>query len=166
MFSQCRLIGVIIWAIALFGAVSIAKVPGDWGHSVCGPWGCGPPTQALVGCHLAWVILLAPLAISLGPMRSITSVDRLRIGEALICVGFLLLASVVVYQFVTWWPDVSDWQRKFIWQRLGFVIATNVELPMVQMILVGAILIGRTVLEELLPTHATNSPEVGEVRLQ
>jgi hypothetical protein len=46
------------WAAMLFAALSITNLPGNWGHSVCGVWGCGPPTQVLVGCHLAWFAVL------------------------------------------------------------------------------------------------------------
>ena len=56
--------GMTLWSGLLFGSLSVANLPGDWGHGICGPWGCGPPMQALVACHFAWLVVLAPLPSS------------------------------------------------------------------------------------------------------
>ena len=50
----------IAWALAAFGALSLANLPGEYGHSLCGPWGCLPPLQALAAMHLFWVVVLGP----------------------------------------------------------------------------------------------------------
>jgi hypothetical protein len=33
------IIGSLAWAGAAFGSLSLALVPGDFGESLCGPWG-------------------------------------------------------------------------------------------------------------------------------
>ncbi len=166
MFAPRSLFWLIVWATALYGALSVSNLAGDWGHSVCGPWGCGPPTQALVGCHLAWLVILAPLALSVGPMGNISAGNRLRIGQALIYVGLLLLSGIVAYQTLAWWPNVSEWQQRFFWQRLGFVIVTTVDVPMLQILVAGVTLVLRARFPTPSTVQITYSPEAGEVRLQ
>ena len=53
------------WGLTLAGTLSIASLPGDWGNSICGAWGCGPPLQALVACHASWVVVLIPAGMSI-----------------------------------------------------------------------------------------------------
>ena len=166
MFTSRNLFWLIAWATALYGALSVSNLSGDWDHSVCGPWGCGPPIQALVGCHLAWIVLLSPLALSVGPMRNIPAGNRLRIGKALICVSMLLLGGVVAYQTLAWWPNVSEWQQRFLWQRLGFVIVTTVDVPMLQILVAGVTVVWRARFPTPPPVQFAYSPEAGEVRLQ
>jgi hypothetical protein len=56
------------------------------------------------------------------------------------------IATVIVYQRVAWWPSVSDWQRGFVWQRCDFVLATSIDLPVAQILLIGTYLsaVGRS----------------------
>ena len=48
------------WGIALFAALSLADVRSSWSDLLCGPWGCSAPLEAIVSCHLAWLIVLGP----------------------------------------------------------------------------------------------------------
>ncbi len=135
-------IGISIWAASLIAALSISRLPGEWGHGVCGPWGCGPPLQALVACHLAWLIALG--LPTLWVVRSHrVSVHRLRrIGGILLVLGVVGIAAITVYQRMAWWPAVSDWHHQFFWQRCGFVLVTSVDLPLLQLMILGAVLLG------------------------
>lgn len=138
--------GMIVWAASLLAALSIRDLPGDWGHSICGAWGCGPPLQALLACHFAWLVVLAPSAALL--VRSARMPDQIlrRLGVVLCVAATVFVTAVVIYQRVAWWPSANEWQREFFWHRCGFVLATTVDLPVAQVLLVGVYLTlgGRT----------------------
>lgn len=131
-------LGMVVWSGLLFGSLSVANLPGDWGHGICGPWGCGPPTQALIACHLAWLVALAlPAVFILRTSRRM----RLRVGLFLTVLSLAVLLSVVVYQRLSWWPVASQWQRPFFWQRCAFCIATAVDVPVAQTLAVGLVIL-------------------------
>lgn len=134
-------VGLGGWGAVLLGALSISRLPGDWGHGICGPWGCGPPLQSLVACHSAWLVALtAPVALVTRSSWLSTRVVR-RVGVVLALIGCLGLLGVVMYQLVFWLPQSSEWQRPYFWHRCGFVIATSVDLPLVQLSGLGVALI-------------------------
>lgn len=130
-------VGLSAWAAVLAVVLSIANWRGDWGHSICGPWGCGPPLQALLACHLAWlVILLPPVAMLIYSARVPVNVLR-RIGILLCVAAALFVAAVVIYERLAWWPSANEWQRDYFWHRCGFVLATMFDLPVAQVLLLG-----------------------------
>lgn len=122
---------LIVWGLVLTGTLSMANLPGDWGHSVCGAWGCGPPLQALVACHVAWLVLLFPPVIIARRFVATKTLRRAAASVLLIAVAGLL--AVAANQYLTWLDHVSQWQRQFYWQRVGFVILTTVELPILEL---------------------------------
>lgn len=131
--------GIVVWGLVLTAMLSISNWPGDWGHGICGPWGCGPPLQALLACHLSWLVVLLPLA---GVLRSWLSCRQQRVlGMIALVIGCVGMGGLVAYELGTWWPAASEWQRRFFWQRVGFVIATQVELPLVEVIVTGMFLL-------------------------
>jgi len=117
--------------------LSITLWPGNWGHGVCGPWGCGPAMQVLVACHLTWLVALTPPTVFLLRRSDRT---RRRTGLVLIALSLVALLAVIVYQRLVWWPAASEWQQPFFWQRCGFVVVTAVDFPLVQTLLVGTVL--------------------------
>jgi len=122
----------------MFASLQLLHVPGDFSHAVCGPWGCGPPLQALVACHSFWgVALLLPA----GVFHANASADRMRwVGRMLTLVSLAGLVGVAAWQVIDWWPAVSDWQRSYLPQRILFVLATTVEVPLLQGLLFGGAL--------------------------
>ncbi|MCA9239648.1 MAG: hypothetical protein KDA37_05600 [Planctomycetales bacterium] len=140
MRSSRRLALLALWAGSLWASLQIARAPGDWGHALCGPWGCGPPLQALVACHLAWFVLLAPAAVLL--VRSgLAKPEGLRwIGAAAFSLGLLMSVGMVIHEWIVWLPSVEESMAAFFWQRCRPVIATSVDLPMVHLVVIGAAL--------------------------
>lgn len=131
--------GIVVWGLFLTATLSVANWPGDWGHGICGPWGCGPPLQALLACHLSWLVVLLPLA---GVLRLWLPCRQQRVlGMIVLVAGCVGMAGLVAYELGAWWPAASEWQRRFFWQRVGFVIATQVDLPLIQLILTGMCLL-------------------------
>ncbi len=127
----------MVWAASLFAALAIRDLPGNWGHSICGPWGCGPPLQTLLACHLAWLVVLAPPAALLVQSQRVPTHVLRRFGTVLCVIAVVSVAAMIIYQRVAWWPSASEWQRGFFWQRCGFVLATMIDLPVAQVLLLG-----------------------------
>lgn len=133
-------LGMTVWALALLGSLSIARLPGDWGHGICGPWGCGPPLQSLVACHVSWLVALGPATAILASSRWLSARVLRRAGATLALAGIIGLLAIVLHQCAFWLPIASEWQRPYFWHRCGFVIATTVDLPFVQISTIGLVL--------------------------
>lgn len=146
------------WAGAPWGALSIARVPGDWGHAVCGPWGCAPPLQALVGCHLAWLVLLAPVAV-VGPrIGRLPWLPGRAVGAAFVFVAVAGAFAVWRHERATWLAAASEPQREYFWQRCALAIAAWVDAPLVQLLLVGVLLIVRACVKQAPRPRASVNP--------
>ena len=135
-------LGLCVWALVLLGSLMIAQAPGDWGHPICGPWGCGPPLQSLVACHLAWLVAILPPAVLLVRSVSVKQHARRWLGGLLVMSAIVGLCVVVGQQHAGWWQNASERQRPYFWHRCGFVAATSVDLPMVQCLAAGGLLLG------------------------
>lgn len=131
-------LGLFVWSGLLLASLSVAKLPGDWGHPICGAWGCGPPAQALAACHLAWLVVLMPPVVFV--MRR-SRQAQFRAGLLLTFASVALLLTVIAYQRIVWWPEANEWQRSFFWQRCGFCLATSVDVPILQMLGLGLLLL-------------------------
>ncbi len=145
-----------IWAALLWGALSIRNLPGDWGHFLCGTWGCGPPLQALLACHLSWLlVLLAPVA-AIARSPGIHSRTKIRLGVGVALAGFIGLSGVVVHESVSWLPHAGEWQHRYFWHRCGFVIATAVDFPAIQALVCGIWLARRGRVRQMPPLTDVN----------
>ena len=133
--SRRMILGLVGWAGALYAVLSLSSISGNWGHTICGPWGCGPPLQALLGCHGFWVLLLTPPAIM--AIRRWSGRTLQQAGIALGIVAVLGLVGIVVWDSVTWLPKASDWHRQYLIERCLFVVATLVDVPLVPLSLIG-----------------------------
>jgi hypothetical protein len=123
------------WVGVLFASLQLQQLPGDFSHSVCGPWGCGPPLQSLLACHGFWATLFVlPTGCC---ARSIQPPHLRRLGYLLTTIGFCSLIVVAIWQSVTWLPAASEWQREYFLQRYLFSIGTLIDVPMVQALLAG-----------------------------
>ncbi len=149
----------IAWGLILTGTLSIANLPGDWGHSVCGVWGCGPPLQALVACHASWLVVLVPVAIAAPHMLPVRWVRRLAIiGLAIATASALVFAA---HDYFTWYAQASEWQRSYYFHRVGFSIFTTVETPVLEIAGISAV----QLLGTLTQAHRSREPGSEDVRL-
>jgi hypothetical protein len=91
--------------------------------------------QALLACHLSWLVVLLPLA---GVLRFWLPHRQQRVlGMIVLVAGCVGMGGLVAYELGSWWLAASEWQRRFFWQRVGFVIATQVDLPLIELTLTG-----------------------------
>ena len=130
------LIPLTIWSAALFGCLQLHTL--DLGHSICGPWGCGPPTSALLAMHSFWLVLLLPLAW-LAP-RIWPRLDWVAFGKGLYLAAVAAIVLIGVTDFFTFQADPT--QPVYVWQRFLFRLATLPDWPVIQVAMVGALLAG------------------------
>lgn len=129
----------IAWGAALWGVLKIADLPIAETHTLCGPWGCGPPLTALIACHAAWLVILAPIAL-LVPIRMMASHCRW-IGWGLIAMGILSIVGIGAYETFTWLPAMPEAIKPYFARRWAFTLATWTDLPILQAILLGFVFV-------------------------
>ncbi len=144
-----RVLGLVVWAGMLYAALAIANLKSDWGHAICGAWGCGPPLQAIVGCHLAWCVLLGAVVLLVGRNSALPSRTKRWLGWSLVGVSIVGILAIVIFQRFTWWAEASEWQQQFFWHRCGFSVITATDIPLIQLFLCGLILQSRVFNEPL-----------------
>src|SRR5260370_3488425 len=95
-----------------------------------------PPPQALLALHGLWCLVFLPLVV--GAIRFCPA-RRLRLGVRLatwfVVIGLTALIGV---QTITWLPAVRSEDRRYLPQRIVYVIATSPELPLVPSLLACA----------------------------
>ena len=131
---------LVLWFVSIYIAVSLHYVPMGNDHLLCGPWGCGPATSALVAVHLGWFAILGPPLIYI-PYRLAWSLSSIRIlGAFVASCGMIGAAGIVAWQWLVWLPGAGEWSRPYIWHRCGFSIVTAIDWPLIQLVAIGAIL--------------------------
>ena len=119
----------------MLAVLQISQLTTGLTHLACGPWGCGPPLEALAACHGFWALFLTPPAAWAASRSSMAAVRLVSLCAGL--AGLAGVIGVVAWQAGTYLPLVGEGQPSYFFQRCLFVIATTVELPMVQLILLG-----------------------------
>ncbi len=156
-----RIVGLVLWGTALGGILQVhhlsGTLPFGWSrHTICGPWGCGPPLAALVSYHGFWLILLLPIGWLTGKAwlgdevgrASIDSPDknvgenckarRLRLGGLVLVVSSLsLLVGIVAVDAARWLATSPT--HSYLIQRVLFRVVTLVDLPLIPLAIVGAL---------------------------
>ncbi len=92
---------LVHWAAAQFGVLQTEQLlhRENEAHSNCRPWGCGPPTSALIAWHGFWLVLAIPPSIVL---RRTMSPRRLRIvGLLFITVATFSLIALALREAAT-----------------------------------------------------------------
>ena len=124
-----------LWGTACLGVLRLQDLTYEFGHGICGPWGCGPPMQALLACHGFWTVNLAALLWVNHEWLPLRWERRLANLALLIAVaGF---AAVAGHLMLFWYPHAAETVRAYVVQRYLFSIATLVDAPLVQLSMFG-----------------------------
>lgn len=123
--------GAALWGGATYGALSLSRVRSPWSGMLCGPWGCTAPLEAILACHLAWLLVLLPGVAAV--WRLGTSAHALVAGKGLVLAG-------LTGMFLEWLFQVqahSFSSFPFMWQRTGLAIMSEVDYPVVPSLVMG-----------------------------
>ena len=131
-----------LWAAALYGSLNIHQANLNLGHSICGAWGCGPPTEALLGYHAFWSVLIFPIIFATALYMNSPSIKKL--GWALILVGSIASVVVAGGDTFSYWRSTNS--TTYLVQRFFFALVTKIDIPMLQALVGGiSLLIGNQV---------------------
>jgi hypothetical protein len=125
------------WAVCLRWALLLEKLPAaTFGeHSVCGPWGCGPPIPVLLACHTFWLVLLGPPAFLAAAQLPSKWVRRL--GGLMVAFAAVGLIAVGGWEAATWFREASEWERPYVVHRYFFELVTLVDVPILEALFLG-----------------------------
>ncbi len=133
-----RLIATLVpWAAALWGVSNLHQLTGAIGCSICGPWGCSGPTEALLAYHGAWLVALAPPAVLLG-LRLPPAAAR-RWGLRVLTAGLSGVVLLAAWGSIEWLLRVEPAYRQFWWRRGLFVLIDESDFPLIQLSVVGVV---------------------------
>jgi len=124
-----------LWGTACLGVLRLQDLTHDFGHGICGAWGCGPPVQALLACHGFWTVNLAALLWVNHEWLPLLWERRLSNLGLLIAIGGFV--AVAGHLMLFWYPHAAETVRPYIVQRYLFSIATLVDVPLVQLTVFG-----------------------------
>src|SRR6056297_585256 len=132
------------WGVLLWGTLQMTHVslPLPWDHGICGPWGCGPPMEALLACHFFWAVLFFPIGIYC--RGKLSEIRRRQLGMALVLIGLMWTGVILIQQWLTWYTDAADEVRQYYFRRIAFVIACNTDYPLIQVMGLGSCLMWRS----------------------
>lgn len=75
-------------------------------------------------------------------------------------IGFSLaitcVLGVVIHEYLAWYAQASEWQRPYFWHRVGFVILTTVELPLLEIAGGSTVLLWGTTAARFSPNTRSN----------
>ena len=129
-----------IWAMLVFAALQTKRLVAGPELSVCGPWGCGPETGALLAMHSLWLAVLGPPLIYFPLRMNLTCRSIYRLAMGLVAFGAVGMLITIAWQWLVWLPRAGVWSKDYIWQRCGFAIATMVDLPLIPAVILGGVL--------------------------
>lgn len=130
---------VVAWLTSIVAVLRadpvLAAVVGS-GHSICGPWGCGPPLSSLLVWHGFVTVLLVPSAIIAAKKRPDFAVRWA--GPLMMVIG-LAAATFVATNLSIWWNSANDAARGYIFHRALFSLVAFTDAPIVPATLTTAI---------------------------
>jgi hypothetical protein len=138
MLRQRLLFGGLLWTGLAYGVLRIGTLPGEFGHGLCGPWGCLPPIQALGSLHALWLLVLIPAAWALFALH--VSPKRIAwLGLSLFLLGLGGLSLLGGWEAWRWLRDTHAEFHRYTLHRVLYVLACRYEFPVIQCIAVGLV---------------------------
>jgi len=129
------------WGAGIFAMLSLRHLHFAQGHTFCGPWGCGGRTEDLVAAHAAWCVALISPVVILVPKRSRARSWHTRFGAVVFCLATAGVVAVMLHTWLVWLPAATEYQRGFVWHRVGFTVLNMVDIPIIQLMLAGSLVL-------------------------
>jgi hypothetical protein len=130
--------GLMLWGATLWMTLGLASVRGPWDGLLCGPWGCTAPLTAILACHLAWFVLLTPIAVIAwrkSPPEKLWQVSLCLLFGA----GCGLLAVAICGAVV--WLRVRRGSTEYLARFVGVEVVSYVELPLSEVFVIASVIL-------------------------
>ena len=112
----------------MYGVLQMHYLHTGWGHSVCGPWGCGPSLEALLGYHGFWFLLGVPGV--LWAWQNLAASRPVLVGKLLCLLAAAVLTVWAAVDAAQWWTASPSHFRGLVVQRFLFTVVTMVNVPL------------------------------------
>jgi len=123
-----------VWLSALYATLSLANVRSSWSGVLCGPWGCTAPLEAVISCHLSWMVVLWPIIWLTIRNHSVES-RRWRVtGWGLLAFGIAGIASLTIQE--TFFSGIA-FNSPYLLRRVGLKVVGFVEAPVIAAFIAG-----------------------------
>lgn len=121
----------VIWGGSMFVALSLSRVRSPWSGLLCGPWGCTAPLEAIVACHLAWLLVFLP---------GVAGLWRFGVRTHLLAAGGVLLLAGLSGMLLLWTDQLrthSSARHPDLWRSTGLAIVCEVDYPIIPLLATG-----------------------------
>ena len=123
---------LVAWMSALYASLSLANVRSSWSGILCGPWGCTAPLEAVISCHMSWLVALGPLIWWKNGMTS--SRRWLVTAWLLLTLGLISVVAIAL-------TVIADhhWQftSGYLWHQIGLGIVGFIDFPALPCLVLG-----------------------------
>ncbi len=114
--------------VAMLRAEPVVEAVVSAGHSICGPWGCGPPLSSLLVWHGFVTILLVPSAM----VAARNWPDfAIRWARPLLMMVGLATISFAVTNLAIWWHSSNGPAHGYVIHRALFSLVAFTDAPIV-----------------------------------
>ena len=119
------------WGLLIAGILRAEPAAGALsgsGHSICGPWGCGPPLSSLIVWHTFIAAVVVPASVWAAFRYPAFAAAAYRPVVAVVFGACLLF---VVVNTALWWQTASEFGRQFLFQRMLFAVVAFTDAPVI-----------------------------------
>lgn len=137
LFTWPRAVGSVAWVALVFGTLQIGNLAAFGDHTICGPWGCGPPTEALIAWNGFWLALLMPSVLFVClrmPLRQLV-----RPTTWVLAILSIVAIAWMSWQGWTWIANRPESYHQYVVQHMLFSVATLVDVPLLPCLLTAAV---------------------------
>jgi len=120
-----------LWCLTLWGTLSLSGVRSRWSGLLCGPWGCTAPLEAVVACHLSWLVMFAPVVVLVDRVAQPRRMNQL--GTCLLLLGLVGAMVLAVQETLRGLPDKAP----YVWQRIALEVFGAIDYPVVPCLIGG-----------------------------
>lgn len=131
-----------VWAGVVLFVLSFREIEGEWDHAACGVWGCAPPLAAVATMQILWGLVFFPIGYWLE--RTFSRCIVRTTGATVLAVAVCGLTGIVIYEYFHWYSHVNPDFRQYFGRRLALSILTQIDFPVVILLLSGGILYWRS----------------------
>ena len=84
----------------------------------------------MLACHVAWLVVLTPPAVHVQQFTN--PLMRFRIAIAALGISVAAIFGIAIYEYQNWYLTTYEINRAYYAHRVGFVVITSVEAPILQ----------------------------------